>query len=206
MKYFLFDIGNVLTNFDFPRLLQIFAEEGGKPLLPHTEQDQKWYDLVEKGLISDEEYVGYLNESKGLSWTVDDLTTTWSEIFSINPVGRRLFEKAVERGVAVYTLSNIAQYHVDAIENNWNGFFDDATGLFMSYKMGVRKPDPTIYRMALEHLGASGEQCFFIDDMEENVAAARVEGIHAHHFVPENHKIIQEAAAKFFGLTGEGSN
>lgn len=200
MNYFLFDIGNVLTNFDFERLLQIFSEAGDKPPMPHSDQDQKWYDLVEKGLISDSDYVDYLNESKGLSWSVDDLTATWSEIFSINPVGRGLFEKAVEGGVAVYTLSNIAQYHVDAIENNWSGFFEGATGLFMSYKMGVRKPDPAIYRMALDQLGASGEQCFFIDDMAENVAAACAAGIQAHHFIPENYQAIENAATAFFGL------
>lgn len=200
MKYFLFDIGNVLTNFDFQMLLQAYADDSGRPLEPHSEQDQKWFDLVEKGLISVADYVEYLNEAKGLSWTTDDLTATWSKIFSINPVGRGLFERAVEEGVAVYTLSNIAPYHVDAIENNWDGFFDDATGLFMSYKMGVRKPDPSIYRMALEYLGADGSQCFFIDDMPENVAAARAEGINAHHFIPENHRAIEESAAAFFDL------
>ena len=200
MKYFLFDIGNVLTNFDFPMLLQAYADNSGQPLGPHTDRDEFMYDRVEKGLISDAEYIEYLNEAKGLSWTVDDLTATWQTIFTINEKGRGLFEKAVEAGIAVYTLSNIAQYHVDAIEKNWNGFFDNVTGLFMSYKMGVRKPDPSIYRMALEQLGADGSQCFFIDDMPENVAAAQKEGIHAHHFIPENHQAIEDAAAAFFGF------
>jgi len=199
MKYFLFDIGNVLTNFNFERLLEIFSEESGNPVAPHTQQDQEWYDRIEKGLISDAEYMAYLNKTKGVDWTIEHLTSAWQEIFSINETGRRLFERAVDGGIAVYTLSNIAQYHVDAIERNWDGFFDQATGLFMSYKMGVRKPDPRIFRMALDDLGAEGAQCFFIDDMLENVEAARAEGIQAHHFIPENYTQIEAAAMAFFG-------
>lgn len=200
MNYFLFDIGNVLTNFDFPMLLQAYADGAGRPLGPHTDQDQQMYDRVEKGLIDDAEYVEYLNEAKGLSWTTDDLAAVWQNIFTINETGRGLFEKAVNAGVPVYTLSNIAQYHVDAIEKNWAGFFDDASGLFMSYKMGVRKPDPAIYRQALDELGAAGKDCFFIDDLSENVAAAREAGINAHQFIPENHAMIEQAAAEFFGF------
>jgi len=198
MKYFFFDIGNVLANFDFPMLLQAYADGAGKPLGSHSERDEIMYDLVEKGLLGDAEYVDYLNEAKGLDWTVDDLTAVWQKIFSINETGRGLFERATKAGVAVYTLSNIAPYHIAALERNWDGFFDGATGLFLSYKIGVRKPHPDIYRYALDHLGATGEQCFFIDDLAENVAAARLAGINAHQFVPENHAAIHEAAAEFF--------
>jgi len=196
MKYFLFDIGNVLTNFDFQMLLEAYANGG--EVQPLTERDLYLYDQVERGEISDENYVEYLNESKGLSWTVEDITQLWCRMFSINEVGRGLFEQATRAGFGVYTLSNIAQYHMDAIERNWNGFFDDATGLFLSYQIGVRKPHPDIYRHALDQLGAKGEQCFFIDDLPENVEAARAAGIHAHQFIPENHAAIREAVTEFF--------
>ena len=143
--------------------------------------------------------MAYLNEAKGLNWTTDSLHEIWQELFSVNETGRGLFDKAASSGVAVYTLSNIAHYHVRAIENNWNGFFDAATGLFMSYEMGVRKPDSRIYEMVLEKLGAPGDQCFFIDDLPENIAAARAAGIQARHFVAETHETVERAAAEFFG-------
>ncbi len=198
MKYFLFDIGNVLTNFDFKLLLQAYSDGSGRPLEGHSELDQQWYDRVEKGQITATEYVAYLNESKGLSWEVDDLVKVWQTIFTSNESGRGLLKKAVETGTKIYTLSNIAQYHVDAIERNWNGFFDDMTGLFMSYQLGVQKPDSTIYKMVLERLEVDGEDCFFIDDLLDNVETARAAGIQAHHFVPENYEAIETAAAEFF--------
>jgi HAD superfamily hydrolase (TIGR01509 family) len=69
----------------------------------------------------------------------------------------------------------------------------------MSYKMGVRKPDPRIYEMVLAELGVSGDQCFFIDDLADNIAEARRAGIQAHHFVPENYTAVEKAAHEFFG-------
>lgn len=201
MKYFLFDIGKVLVDFDTEDFIREVAVATGRPVAPLTECDLQRIDEVEKGIISDAEYVDYLNQTHGLAWTEADLTAVWSKMFSLNPTGRELYKAAVDAGVPVYTLSNIAKHHVDAIENNWDGFFDGVTGLFMSYQMGSRKPEAAIYRQVLDQLGAEGAQCFFIDDRPENIEAARAEGIHAHQFIPENHAAIEQAAAEFFGLS-----
>ncbi len=196
MKYFLFDIGNVLANYDFQMLLEAYANGG--EVLPLTERDLDIYHQVERGEVSDEQYVVYLNETKGLAWTVDEMTALWCRMFSINKMGQSLFEQATMAGTSVYTLSNISKFHMDAIDRNWSGFFDDATGLFLSYQIGVRKPHPEIYRHVLDDLDAKGEQCFFIDDLPENIEAARAAGIHAHQFIPENYAAIREAAMEFF--------
>jgi FMN phosphatase YigB (HAD superfamily) len=198
-KYFLFDIGNVLVDFNFQILLDRIAEDSGRPVEPHSERDWERYDAVERGAISDQEFVDYLNDVKGLSWTVEKYTAVWCEMFSVNPEGRRLYLEALERKLPVYTLSNIAKHHVDAIERIEPGFLKDATGLFFSYQMGTRKPETAIYEKALKTLGVDGEQCFFIDDMAENVAAAREAGIHAHHFVSENHEQVRSEVQQFFG-------
>jgi putative hydrolase of the HAD superfamily len=198
MKYFLFDIGNVLTNFDFQRLLRAYADDSGRPVGVQTDMDEEMYVQVEKGLISEKAYVEYLNETKGLNWTTDNLHLIWQEIFSLNEVGNRLFSRAKASDAEVYTLSNIAHYHIRAIENNWAGFFEGTTGLFMSYKMGVRKPDPRIYAMVLEELGADAHNCFFIDDLPENIEAAKDCGIDAHLFVPSTYAVVEEEAAAFF--------
>jgi 2-haloacid dehalogenase len=198
MKYFLFDIGRVLVNFNTEDFLSEVTTATGRPVDPLSDADLRKIDDVERGAITDEEMVAYLNESKGLAWTVDDLIAAWSRMFSINDTGRTLFLNAIKAGVPVYTLSNIANHHMQAIENNWNGFFNGTSGQFLSYQIGARKPEPTIYRHTLEKLGASGEECFFIDDRPENVEAACAEGIQAHQFIPENHAAILKAARALF--------
>lgn len=198
-KYFIFDIGNVLTDFDFQIMFRRIAEDSGRPPEPLTARDIEMHDAVEKGWITDQQWVDYLNQAKGLSWTLDDLIGVWQKMFTVNPVGRKLFRDSIARGLPVYTLSNIAKHHIDAIERSWPGFFDGATGLFLSYQMGCRKPDRVIYLQMLEKLGAEGKQCLFIDDRPENIETARAAGIHALQFIPENHSTVHEEVMNFFG-------
>ena len=53
---------------------------------------------------------------------------------------------------------------------------------FTSCYMGLRKPDPNIYRRALGILGKPAERSLFIDDRLENVAAAAAVGMKAIRF------------------------
>jgi putative hydrolase of the HAD superfamily len=48
--------------------------------------------------------------------------------------------------------------------------------------LGLRKPEPAIYRRALDILGKPAARVLFIDDREENVAAAMTAGMRAIRF------------------------
>ena len=48
--------------------------------------------------------------------------------------------------------------------------------------VGVCKPDPRIFRLALRQFGVAAEDCLFIDDVAANVAGARAAGIAAVQF------------------------
>lgn len=198
MKYFLFDIGNVLVDFDYQMFLDAISMETGRPCGPLQGRDLEMHDAVETGEISDAEWVDYLNRSMGVSWTLDDLTRLWSRLFTKHEDGRALYDEAKQQGATVCLLSNIAMHHVNAIENNWPGIFEGVDRKFFSYQIGVRKPHPDIYRHVLDQLGVEGLQCFFIDDLPDNIEAARSVGINAHQYIPENHVQIRQAASEFF--------
>jgi len=198
-KYFIFDIGNVLMDFDFQELLRRIAEDSGAPVERPTERDLEMHHAVEEGRISDQDFVDYLNEAKGLAWTVDTLIGVWQKMFTVNETGCGMFQEAIARGGPVYTLSNIAGHHMEAIRRKRPGFFDGATGLFLSYEIGLRKPDGRIYAHLLETLGVEGGQCLFLDDRADNVEAACAAGIQAHQFIPENHEAVRREIGIFFG-------
>ena len=160
MKYFLFDIGQVLVKFDYQIFLDAVSKDSGRPCGCLHGRDLEMHDAVETGAISDQEWVKYLNRSMGVPWTRDDLVGLWKRIFTRHDHGRALFREAQQQGVPVYLLSNIAQHHVDAIEQNWPGIFDGVDGRFFSYQIGARKPHPDIYRYALDALGGRGEPVF----------------------------------------------
>ena len=56
---------------------------------------------------------------------------------------------------------------------------------FSSCYLGMRKPDADIYSRALDILGLAPERVIFIDDRENNAAAATSAGIHAIQFLDE---------------------
>jgi FMN phosphatase YigB (HAD superfamily) len=71
----------------------------------------------------------------------------------------------------------------------WSEWIDERVGLgrfldwrFVSWRTGVRKPDPEAYRLPLRELGVGAHECLFVDDRESNCVAARHEGMAAHRF------------------------
>ena len=80
---------------------------------------------------------------------------------------------------------------VGLISNAWSGlrgfitrqrFEDVFDDLIISAEIGLMKPDPRIYQLALERLGAKPEEAVFLDDFRRNVEAARSIGMAAIHF------------------------
>ncbi|MEY9215370.1 HAD family phosphatase [Thermobifida halotolerans] len=64
------------------------------------------------------------------------------------------------------------------LSNSWgNGyprelFAETFDGVVISGEVGMRKPEPEIFRHALELVGLEPQDCVFVDDVESNVAAA----------------------------------
>ncbi|MGH2621083.1 MAG: HAD-IA family hydrolase, partial [Anaerolineales bacterium] len=67
------------------------------------------------------------------------------------------------------------------IEVEWR-IADAFDKLIISAEVGLAKPDPRIYRLALEGLGVEAGQAIFVDDFPENLEAAAALGMHPVHF------------------------
>ena len=52
---------------------------------------------------------------------------------------------------------------------------------FYSHEMGMRKPNPAIFEKALEETGLDPRETLFVDDLIENVEAAKAVGINGLH-------------------------
>ena len=65
----------------------------------------------------------------------------------------------------------------------------------VSAQLGMRKPDPRVFELAVARYGASPDNAFMVDDSAENVAGALEAGLHAHHFTsPE---LLDDAISTF---------
>ncbi|MFI7698073.1 HAD family hydrolase [Nonomuraea sp. NPDC049480] len=86
-----------------------------------------------------------------------------------------------EHGVKTCLLSN--SWSNEYPRHEWDGLFD---AVVISGEVGMRKPEPRIFRHALDQVGLPGEECVFIDDIEANIVAARTLGMTGiHHRDPD---------------------
>ncbi|HEY4666851.1 MAG TPA: HAD family phosphatase [Anaerolineales bacterium] len=69
----------------------------------------------------------------------------------------------------------------EQIEHEWQ-IADAFDQLTISAEVGLAKPDPRIYELALERLGVEGPRAIFVDDFIENLEAASALGMHPVHF------------------------
>jgi epoxide hydrolase-like predicted phosphatase len=80
-------------------------------------------------------------------------------------------------------------YKMAILSNAWDNAREVFTDLFgldevfetmiISAEVGLAKPDPRIYHLALERIGVQAGEAVFLDDMRENVVAARDVGLRA---------------------------
>jgi len=102
-------------------------------------------------------------------------------------------------GIKTGILSNIG----DAMEAGIVARFPwiaDFTHRTFSHRLGIAKPDAAIYQHAAEGLGVPTGEILFVDDREENVAAARAAGMHAIQYIDHADFLQQMQAAGFSGL------
>jgi len=197
---FIFDMGNVLFDFDEYQLVETMAEESGLPF------EQVWENridpdvvAVETGKMSPVEYFERRIRPLVPHWEYGDLVMLWYKVFRVNSFGRSLFTNLKKAGYPVCILSNLAEFNKEAIDKKFPGFFEESTANFFSYELGFHKPDPRIYRAVTARLGLPPRDCVFFDDREENVEGARAEGWRAFHFVPENYGEITKAVREATG-------
>jgi epoxide hydrolase-like predicted phosphatase len=94
--------------------------------------------------------------------------------FEHQPQMSALIRRAREKGIRTALLSN--SWGNTYPRETWDGMFDD---IVISGEVGLRKPEPQIFRLAAERVGLEPAECVFIDDLDLNVEAARALGMTA---------------------------
>lgn len=80
---------------------------------------------------------------------------------------------------------------------------DEFDYIFNTSELGVAKPNPTVFQLALERVGVQAEHSFFVDDDADNIYAAAKLGMHAHLY--EGVEPLRKALHVLGILSGSGS-
>ncbi|KCZ90065.1 HAD-IA family hydrolase [Hyphomonas johnsonii] len=103
-----------------------------------------------------------------------------------------MVETMRQRGVANVMATN-NEIHRTAFIESVMGFADHMERIFAAGRMGVAKPDPGYFRHIEQELGLPGAEFLLVDDMVENVEAARDLGWQAFHFTEGAHQALADA-------------
>jgi epoxide hydrolase-like predicted phosphatase len=87
-----------------------------------------------------------------------------------------LLELLKSRGYRLYLLTNVAPHTMPVLEQRFS-FLQLFDGILTSFEAHTLKPDPKIFQLLLERFELKASDCFFIDDLEKNIAAAQKLGI-----------------------------
>ena len=180
----IFDLGRVLVDFDFHKVVRRLKRHS-----PLTEKQiyqffmhTPLWDTFERGQTEPKDFFQHLTKELRLNnLSFQDFTPLWNRIFTEKhdtvSILRRLrgrYRIALLSNVNVMHWSHILETH------DFMGWFDHPIA---SCAIGQRKPELDIYRTTLYMTGVKPAQAIFIDDMENNVLAARSVGIRSHQFI-----------------------
>lgn len=175
----IFDYGGVLTlqpREDHLSRTAELLELSPQEVKQRTGQFRRIYD---RGAIDGAEYWRLMSGSSDPlpSEIVSELVAvdvdSWTQP---NEQTLALARELKEQGVTLGLLSNMQPDCLAHIREHfdWLSLFD---GAVYSCEVDLTKPEPKIYHLALDRLGASPDRAAFIDDTWENVEAAERVGI-----------------------------
>ncbi|PWT98122.1 MAG: hypothetical protein C5B51_30055 [Terriglobia bacterium] len=181
-KAIIFDLGKVLIPFDFQ--LGYSALESFCPYpAPEIRQRIRATGLVgpfEKGLLDAPDFVKRLSAALDLKLDYEEFCRAWSCIFNGQLLPDSLLE-ALARRYRLLLLSNTNSIHFEMLRENYDllRHFHDCV---LSYEVHAAKPEQEIFEEAIRRAGCLPQECFFTDDIAENVEAACHIGMDAVQF------------------------
>jgi 2-haloacid dehalogenase len=180
----IFDIGNVLYKWDPERVL---AEQ-----IPDALERQRF--------IEDADLFAWhrtLDGGRGLADAVAELCASfpdhewliarWGELYDEMvkepiPGALDIVARLHERRVPLFVISNFPAAFWPAFRARHARLFERFNDVLVSGEVGLMKPDPAIFELAMRRFGLQPRDALFVDDMQDNIDAGAAAGLHTHRF------------------------
>ena len=149
-------------------------------LNPYTQTDI--FGDIEEGKISAEQFRAKLSELIGKEVTYEECKFAWLGYRQDVPLRNLdILRKLKVQGYKLILLSNTNPFMMswglsgefDGNGNSLESYFDS---LYLSYKLGVMKPNKKIFQYIIDNEKIQPGESLFIDDGERNINAARLLG------------------------------
>ncbi|AWX46388.1 Alpha-D-glucose 1-phosphate phosphatase YihX [Flagellimonas maritima] len=180
IKIIILDFGDIFIDLDKSATARFMGRFGFKKLTPDLDELFKNY---EKGHMSSRSFLEKVSGHFPMANELD-LVTAWNSILLNFPDERLKFIEtlAKEEKYRLFLLSNTNDIHIEFVKRqmgleNFNRFKNAFEAFYLSYEMGMRKPDTEIFEFVLKENNLKAEETLFVDDTKENTDAASHLGI-----------------------------
>jgi putative hydrolase of the HAD superfamily len=179
----LFDIGRVVLDLDFNRVMTSWASHAGctpAELASRFVVDDS-FRHHEVGGIDDAAFFHNVRTSLGIDITDEQFLEGWNAIFAGEMPGiAPLLANAAKR-MPLYAFSNTNSAHVAHFSKAYSDVLGHFREIFLSSTIGLRKPDAEAYDHVVKAIGVPASRILFFDDVATNIEGARGRGLAAVH-------------------------
>lgn len=168
-----FDLMDTVIRDPYREALEAATERPLREVFRH--KDPEAWPAFERGDLTEEEYFAAFGD---LDLDVEAFHRARREGYEVLPGMRELLDDLAGQVLRV-TASNYPVWVDDVVATLLEGSFDR---VLASHHLGVRKPKPAFYESLCAELELVPGAVLFVDDRDDNVAAAREAGLRTHPF------------------------
>jgi putative hydrolase of the HAD superfamily len=177
-------MGNVFISFDNDIFFKKIADNTSlsqREIAGLVSENFEILRSFDKGEISPAEFYNKAVRIFKSDFDYNRFFKAYNDVFDLRTKELQILKKLKEY-CRVILLSNTDVMRYGFIKNNFPEIliFD---AYILSHLEGCIKPDPRIYKAALEKAEAQADECLFIDDRGDNIDAANALGINTIHFI-----------------------
>lgn len=193
IKNIIFDFGGIIVDLNKQAAVHAFEALGfnaGDYIDNYVQSGV--FAAMEVGKMSTEEFCSFVCKETGQMLDCEDIRRAWNGMLVQIPVRRLQMIRSLRSQYRTYVLSNTNEMHWsygahELLASSGLKLEDCFDRFFLSYELGLAKPDVEIFRKVMSMADLSPEETFFIDDSVENCRVAESVGFHVFHSVqPED--------------------
>ena len=171
-----FDLGRVLVNIDFDAFPRSLGIKKSDPMYADEQRIKQLAFEYEIGKVGTEKFFDLIEGIFQHKYSRSRLLEAWNAIIEDEVSGIAPIVDKLQSKYQTALLSNTNPIHFQkALETA--PILGKFSRKFLSYEMGAAKPDEAAYRYMIRGLGKESPTILFIDDIDENIIAARKCGI-----------------------------
>src|SRR6201994_2512714 len=139
----LFDLGRVVIDIDFTKVLACWAGHAGceaADIAARFSADET-YSHHERGTISDEAFFDSLRGKLGLGITDEQFLEGWNATFVCEMEGISALLARSSRHLPLYAFSNTNRAHVETFTRTYADVLKHFREIYLSSSIGMRKPE-----------------------------------------------------------------